>query len=190
MGPLPSAAAVSTTPAKFQLGPGSACCTPRLVSPRFSEVAVTRTATSSRSCHLPSDIAQARARAREGPVFRKCCAGAPRVDERLYHSITRDVAEHRNFRRYRHLLDVLFGLMRATANRVLINRKTSEIAWYSSPSPRRFSPQSARCPKTLEKTRWFVSCMRSNSPAMRFSLGRQRLPRMRPSTLEFMWQIT
>jgi hypothetical protein len=24
---------------------------------------------------------------------------------------------------------------------------------------------------------------------MRFSLGRQRLPRMRPSTLEFMWQI-
>ena len=74
----------------------------------------------------------------------------------------------------------------ATANRVLISRKTSEIAWYSSLSPRRFSPQSARCPKTLEKTRWFVSCMRSNSPAMRFSLGRQRLPRMRPSTLEFM----
>jgi hypothetical protein len=34
------------------------------------------------------------------------------------------------------------------------------------------------------------SWMRSNSPAMRFSLGRQRLPRMRPSTLEFMWQIT
>jgi hypothetical protein len=25
---------------------------------------------------------------------------------------------------------------------------------------------------------------------MRFSLGRQRLPRMRPSTLAFMWQIT
>jgi ubiquinone/menaquinone biosynthesis C-methylase UbiE len=23
------------------------------------------------------------------------------------------------------------------------------------PSPRRFSPQSTRCPKTLEKTRWF-----------------------------------
>ena len=32
--------------------------------------------------------------------------------------------------------------------------------------------------------------MRSNSPAMRFSPGRQRLPRMRPSTLAFMWQIT
>src|ERR1700676_3272991 len=132
----------------------------------------------------------ARARAGGGPVFRKGCGGTPQVDARLYHSITRDAAEDRNFRRYRHLLDVLFGLMRATANRVLINRKTSEIAWFSSPSPRRFSPQSARCPKTLEKTRWFVSCMRSNSPAMRFSLGRQRLPRMRPSTLEFMWQIT
>src|SRR6202521_1102671 len=91
----------------------------------------------------------ARARAREGPVFRKCCAGAPRVDERLDHSMTRGAAEHRNFHRYRHLLGVLFGLMRATANRVLINRKTSEIDWYSLPSPRRFSPQSARCPKTL-----------------------------------------
>src|SRR4051812_39841277 len=34
------------------------------------------------------------------------------------------------------------------------------------------------------------SCRRSNSPAMRFSAGRQRLPRMRPSTLAFMWQIT
>src|SRR5215831_11889963 len=32
--------------------------------------------------------------------------------------------------------------------------------------------------------------MRSNSPAMRFLLGRQRLPKMRPSMLEFMWQIT
>jgi hypothetical protein len=27
-------------------------------------------------------------------------------------------------------------------------------------------------------------------PPMPFSFGRQRLPRMRPSTLEFMWQIT
>ena len=97
-----------------------------------------------------------RARAREGPVFRKCCAGASKVDERLDHSIIRDSAEHRHFHRYRHLLGVLFGLMRATANRVLIRRKTSTIAWYSLPSPRRFSPQSARCPKTLEKTRWFT----------------------------------
>src|ERR1700676_5650825 len=85
----------------------------------------------------------ARARAGGGPVFRKGCGGTPQVDERLDHSITRDWAEHRNFHRYRHLLGVLFGLMRATANRVLINRKTSEIAWYSLPSPRRFSPQSA-----------------------------------------------
>jgi class 3 adenylate cyclase len=77
---------------------------------------------------LPVRHARARARAREGPVFRECYGGTPQVDERLYHSITRDAAEHRNFRRYRHLLDVLFGLMRATANRVLINRKTSEIA--------------------------------------------------------------
>ncbi len=45
--------------------------------------------------------------------------------------------------------------MRATANRVLIRRKTSTIPWYSLPSPRRFSPQSTRCPKTLEKSRWF-----------------------------------
>jgi hypothetical protein len=27
-------------------------------------------------------------------------------------------------------------------------------------------------------------------PLCRFSFGRQRLPRMRPSTLVFMWQIT
>jgi hypothetical protein len=83
------------------------------------------------------------ARAREGPVFRKCCGGTHQVDERHDHSITRDAAEDRNFHRYRHLLGVLFGLMCATANRVLINRKTSEIAWYSLPSPRRSSPQSA-----------------------------------------------
>jgi hypothetical protein len=31
---------------------------------------------------------EARPRAREGSVFRKCCAGASQVDERLDHSIT------------------------------------------------------------------------------------------------------
>jgi hypothetical protein len=60
-----------------------------------------------------------RARARDGSVFRKCCAGA--------------------------------------ANRVLISRKTAAVAWYSLPPPQRFSPRSARCPKTLEKS----SCSRS-----------------------------
>src|ERR1700730_9483924 len=80
---------------------------------------------------LPVRRARARACAREGPVFRKCCAGAPQVDERLDHSITRDAAEHRNFHRYRHLLDVLFGLMRATANRVLINLPLHD-AWLSN----------------------------------------------------------
>jgi hypothetical protein len=51
LGPLPSAAAVSVTPAKSQPGrhPVSACCTARPVSPRLSEIAVTRTVTSSRS---------------------------------------------------------------------------------------------------------------------------------------------
>src|SRR6202163_1675587 len=77
----------------------------------------------SRLVYEVEEAMRERARAREGPVFRKCCAGASQVDERLDHSIIRDSAEHRNFHRYRHLLDVLFGLMRATANRVLINRK-------------------------------------------------------------------
>ncbi len=50
-GPLPSAASVSTIPAKSQPGrqPGSATCKARRVSPRFSEIAVTLTPTSSRS---------------------------------------------------------------------------------------------------------------------------------------------
>jgi hypothetical protein len=35
---------------------------------------------------------------------------------------------------------------------------------------------------------FFVDAL--EQPGMRFSAGRQRLPRMRPSMLEFMWQIT
>src|SRR3954468_3469391 len=51
LGPLPSAASVSTTPAKSHPGrqPASATCKARRVSPRFSEIAVTLTPTSSRS---------------------------------------------------------------------------------------------------------------------------------------------
>ena len=48
-GPLPSAAASSMTPAKSQPGraPASDCDSARLISPRLSEIAVTRTVTSS-----------------------------------------------------------------------------------------------------------------------------------------------
>jgi hypothetical protein len=47
-GPPPSLAASSTTPAKSQPGrqPGSAAVTARFVSPRLSEIAVTRTVAS------------------------------------------------------------------------------------------------------------------------------------------------
>ena len=107
------------------------------------------------------------------PVFRKCCAGAPRVDERLDYSMTRDAAEHRNFHWYRHLLGALFGLMHATANRVLISRKTAAVAWYSLPPPQRFSPRSARCPKTLEES----SCSRSgdDGPSLKILPFQHRL---------------
>src|ERR1700680_2253331 len=67
------------------------------------------------------------------------------------------------FHRYRHLLGVLFGLMHATANRVLISRKTAAVAWYYLPHPQRFSPRSARCPKTLEES----SCSRSGDDGAR-----------------------
>jgi hypothetical protein len=90
---------------------------------RFASVVLNWRCTSATS---PSDMRR-RARAREGPVFRKCCAGAPRVDERLDYSMTPDAAEHRNFHWYQHLLGVLFGLMHATANRVLISRKTTKL---------------------------------------------------------------
>ena len=48
-GPLPSAAVSSMMPAKSQPGraPASDCDSARLTSPRFSEIAVTRTVTSS-----------------------------------------------------------------------------------------------------------------------------------------------
>src|SRR5258707_14072860 len=90
-----------------------------------------------------------RARVRARVSIPEVLCGRSQVDEHLDHGITRDAAEDRHLNRYRHLLGVLFGLMRATANRVLIRRKTSTIAWYSLPSPRRFSPQSTRCPKSL-----------------------------------------
>jgi hypothetical protein len=135
---------------------------------------------------LPVRYARARACARERPVFRKCCAGAPQVDECLDHSIPRDAAEHRNFHRYRHLLGVLFGLMRATENRVLANQKTSAIAWYSLPSPRRFSPQSA-CPGGqpvgAPRNRFCRSCRYRSATCSGRSQRRRRCGRTDPRCL-------